>query len=254
MSWGPLHLRTILSADALLYRDSTARDVVRMREWRIVERIRWRQGRCREIKRQMTAPSRGHCEHRSVIMLTRRIFVVASVVSVALFSMATVSRDTAWSSPTLLQIADGQGLNSAAKVSASTRLAQTNTEQPVKKKKPKAKRPGRLPAIGRPPVAARPPVARPPVAGRPPIRPPVAGRPPIRPPVAGRPPIRPPVIVTHPPGWRGARWGAVVAGITLGTIIVVAANSAPPPPAEGLCWTWTNAARTQGYWYYCSGP
>ena len=55
-------------------------------------------------------------------------------------------------------------------------------------------------------------------------------------------------------GWRGARWGAVAFGVTMGTVIVVAANTPPPPPHPTLCWTWTNAALTKGYWYYCSGP
>jgi hypothetical protein len=85
-------------------------------------------------------------------------------------------------------------------------------------------------------------------------------RPGVRPPIARRPVarrgvvVRRPVIVTRPIGWRGARWGAVVAGVTLGTMVVVAANGAPVAPSPSLCWTWANAARTQGYWYYCSGP
>ena len=54
-------------------------------------------------------------------------------------------------------------------------------------------------------------------------------------------------------GWRGARWGAVVFGVTLGTAIIVAANTPPYPPDLSLCWTWTNASLTRGYWYYCSG-
>ena len=55
-------------------------------------------------------------------------------------------------------------------------------------------------------------------------------------------------------GWRGARWGAVAFGVTMGAIITVAANTPPYPPDPSLCWTWTNASLTQGYWYYCSGP
>jgi hypothetical protein len=55
-------------------------------------------------------------------------------------------------------------------------------------------------------------------------------------------------------GWRGARWGAVVFGVTLGTAIIVAANTPPYPPDPSLCWTWNNAALTEGYWYYCEGP
>jgi hypothetical protein len=55
-------------------------------------------------------------------------------------------------------------------------------------------------------------------------------------------------------GWRGARWGAVAFGVTMGAIIVVAANYPPYPPDPSLCWTWGNAALTNGYWYYCDGP
>jgi hypothetical protein len=55
-------------------------------------------------------------------------------------------------------------------------------------------------------------------------------------------------------GWRGVHWGAVAFGVTMGTIITVAANTPPPPPDPSLCWTWTNSAKTTGYWYYCSGP
>jgi len=54
-------------------------------------------------------------------------------------------------------------------------------------------------------------------------------------------------------GWRGARWGAVVFGVTMGTAIIVAANTPPYPPDPSLCWTWNNSALTSGYWYYCEG-
>ncbi len=60
------------------------------------------------------------------------------------------------------------------------------------------------------------------------------------------------VIRHHHHGWRGRYWGAVVYGVTLGAVIVVAANAPPPPPDSSLCWTWTNAALTRGYWYYCN--
>lgn len=113
-----------------------------------------------------------------------------------------------------------------------------NVEFAAVKKKAKHTRPSH--PIAKPPGISKPPGARPPVVARPPA---------VRPPIA-----RPPVVVVRPPRWRGAYWGAVVAGVTLGTIIVVAANAAPPPPSPDLCWTWTNAARTHGYWYYCSGP
>ena len=60
-------------------------------------------------------------------------------------------------------------------------------------------------------------------------------------------------VVNRPRGWRGRHWGAVVFGVTLGTLIVVAANTPPPLPDESVCWTWTNDARTEGFWYYCDG-
>ncbi len=60
-------------------------------------------------------------------------------------------------------------------------------------------------------------------------------------------------VVNRGYGWRGARWGAVVFGVTLGTAIVVAANTPPYPPDPSLCWTWSNSALTRGYWYYCDG-
>ena len=53
--------------------------------------------------------------------------------------------------------------------------------------------------------------------------------------------------------WRGRHWGRVAFGVTLGTIIAVAANTPPVPPDPSLCWTWENDALTQGYWYYCDG-
>ena len=46
-------------------------------------------------------------------------------------------------------------------------------------------------------------------------------------------------------------YGAVVAGVTLGTLI--AATAVPPPPAPQLCWYWSSPVHTQGYWDYCSG-
>lgn len=72
-----------------------------------------------------------------------------------------------------------------------------------------------------------------------------------------RPAPRRPVnvrIIRRPHGWHGRYWGRVVFGVTLGAVIVVAAHTPPPPPDPALCWTWTNTAQTQGYWYYCSGP
>jgi hypothetical protein len=46
-------------------------------------------------------------------------------------------------------------------------------------------------------------------------------------------------------------YGAVVAGVTLGTVIVVTAATAPRPPSNQLCWYWSNSAKTKGYWDYC---
>jgi hypothetical protein len=47
-------------------------------------------------------------------------------------------------------------------------------------------------------------------------------------------------------------YGAVVAGVTLGTIIVVsAAGAVPVAPSPTLCWYWTDPAMTGGYWDYC---
>jgi hypothetical protein len=46
-------------------------------------------------------------------------------------------------------------------------------------------------------------------------------------------------------------YGAVVAGVTLGTVI--AATAPPRPPSPSLCWFWTSPAQNQGYWDYCAG-
>jgi hypothetical protein len=54
-------------------------------------------------------------------------------------------------------------------------------------------------------------------------------------------------------GWSARpHYGTIVAGVALGTVIGVAvANAAPTPPAANLCWYWSDASRTQGYWDYC---
>jgi len=105
-------------------------------------------------------------------------------------------------------------------------------------KRPGAGRPGGRPGAGRP--------GNRPGAGRPGNRP--GGRP------GNRPNRNVNVNVRHRGyGWRGARWGAVAFGVTMGAAIVVAANTPPPAPDPSLCWTWSNSALTRGYWYYCSG-
>jgi hypothetical protein len=47
-------------------------------------------------------------------------------------------------------------------------------------------------------------------------------------------------------------FGTVVGGIALGSVI--AATAVPTPPADNLCWVWTSAEHTQGYWDYCTPP
>jgi hypothetical protein len=59
-------------------------------------------------------------------------------------------------------------------------------------------------------------------------------------------------VIRPIPIYRPAYWGRVVAGVTLGTIIVV--NAVPPAPAPDLCWYWTTSGQTQGYWDYCTPP
>lgn len=51
-------------------------------------------------------------------------------------------------------------------------------------------------------------------------------------------------------GWsRRPYFGTVVAGVTLGTIIV--ASSVPVAPASNLCWFWTDSSFRRGYWDFC---
>jgi hypothetical protein len=50
-------------------------------------------------------------------------------------------------------------------------------------------------------------------------------------------------------------YGTVIAGATLGTMIVATKVAvAPPPPAANLCWFWADPAMTRGYWDYCKAP
>jgi hypothetical protein len=70
------------------------------------------------------------------------------------------------------------------------------------------------------------------------------------------PGYRPPVVR---PGWGYGGWhrpgygwrpgGAIAAGAALGFLTAAAASSAAPAP--GLCWYYTNRARTAGFWDYC---
>jgi hypothetical protein len=44
----------------------------------------------------------------------------------------------------------------------------------------------------------------------------------------------------------------MVAGVALGTMIVVsAAGTVPPAPSPTLCWYWSDPAMMGGYWDYC---
>jgi len=52
------------------------------------------------------------------------------------------------------------------------------------------------------------------------------------------------------PWVRATYYGAVVAGVTIGTMIAVTA--VPPAPSPALCWYWASPAQNQGYWDYCS--
>lgn len=56
------------------------------------------------------------------------------------------------------------------------------------------------------------------------------------------------------PAVRPWYWGSVVAGVTIGTIIVVSASTVPKAPSPDLCWYWDNPSKTRGYWDYCIAP
>ncbi len=60
------------------------------------------------------------------------------------------------------------------------------------------------------------------------------------------------------PGWHYRPWyrrpyyGALVAGVALGTVVVVSAYGlAPRPPRPDLCWYWADRIQSRGYWDYC---
>lgn len=50
---------------------------------------------------------------------------------------------------------------------------------------------------------------------------------------------------------RRPYYGRVVAGVTVGTVLVVSASRVPVQPDPDLCWYWSNNAMTRGYWDYC---
>lgn len=50
---------------------------------------------------------------------------------------------------------------------------------------------------------------------------------------------------------RRKNFGRFVAGVTLGAVIITAANAVPRRPSPDLCWNWSNKSRTRGYWDYC---
>ncbi len=76
-----------------------------------------------------------------------------------------------------------------------------------------------------------------------------------------RPPVRTVrrTVVVAPvrpvPAVRPWYWGSVVAGVTIGTIVTVAAvNAVPKAPSPELCWFWSDSSKTRGYWNYCVAP
>lgn len=57
------------------------------------------------------------------------------------------------------------------------------------------------------------------------------------------------------PAVRPWYWGRVVAGVTIGAIVTVAAvNAVPKAPSPELCWFWSDSSKTRGYWSYCVAP
>ena len=60
------------------------------------------------------------------------------------------------------------------------------------------------------------------------------------------------VVVVRP--WhKRPHYGRILAGVTLGAIVLAAvAGTAPLPPAPDLCWYWASAKHTDGYWDYCN--
>ena len=59
-------------------------------------------------------------------------------------------------------------------------------------------------------------------------------------------------VVRPIPAARPWYWGRAVAGVTVGAVIVT--STVPPPPSSEMCWYWTDAGMTRGYWNYCVAP
>ena len=59
------------------------------------------------------------------------------------------------------------------------------------------------------------------------------------------------VVVVRP--WhRRPHYGRLIAGVVLGTVIVVAvAGTIPPQPSPEVCWYWSSSRKVNGYWDYC---
>ncbi|WGD54663.1 hypothetical protein QA641_12575 [Bradyrhizobium sp. CB1650] len=50
-------------------------------------------------------------------------------------------------------------------------------------------------------------------------------------------------------------YGTIVGGSAFGTIVAATTvGVAPVAPAANMCWFWTDAAMSQGYWDYCVAP
>jgi hypothetical protein len=48
-------------------------------------------------------------------------------------------------------------------------------------------------------------------------------------------------------------YGAIIGGVTLGTIIAVSTpRTVPDAPAENTCWFWADEEQAKGYWDYCA--
>jgi hypothetical protein len=97
-------------------------------------------------------------------------------------------------------------------------------------------------------------------AARPAVR---VVRPAARPVMIRPVPLRPAPVVRYAPRYYGTwyrpyRWrpgGAIVAGAAIGFLSAAAVGTyyyaVPRPPRPGLCWYYTNPARTSGFWDFC---